>query len=163
MNRFHALIAAAWTLAGVVSLGAIWGWATAVPLVPREQRKAYQAAAPVAPGDTTGLVAAAAMLRDHDPFRFERKPTKLRFNPWEPAIAAVPPRAPQRPALGLMGLVGGPPWNAVIQGIPGREAGVVLSVGDSVSGVRLDRIHGDTVFVSGLDTTWILVAGRLAR
>ena len=163
MNRFHALIATAWTLASVVGLGAIWGWATAVPLVPREQRRAFQAAGPVAPPDTTGLGAAAAMLRDHDPFRVERKPTKLRFNPWEPAAAAVPARAPQRPALGLMGLVGGPPWNALIQGIPGREAGVVLSVGDSVSGVRLDRIHGDTAFVSGLDTTWTLVAGRVAR
>jgi len=62
-----------------------------------------------------------------------------------------------------MGLVGGPPWNAVIQGIPGREAGVVLSVGDSVNGIRLDKIHVDTAFVSGLDTTWILVAGRAAR
>lgn len=163
MKRFHALLAGAWSVAIAVGLAAMWSWATAVPLVPKEPRKTYPPAAAVAAVDTTGLAGAAAALRDHDPFRFERKPTKLRFNPWEPVAAAPTAGRPPRPALSLTGVLGGPPWNALLQGIPGREAGVVMSVGDSVSGIRLDRIHGDTAFVSGLDTTWILVAGRVAR
>jgi hypothetical protein len=163
VNRYQALIAGAWTLAVVAGVASTWAWSTAVPAVPREPRKAYPAV-PIPPPDTAGLAQAAAALRDRDPFRFERKPTKVRFNPWEPTgVTAAAPRAPARPTLGLVGVLGGPPWNALLKGVPGREAGVVLGVGESVNGIKLTRMHGDTAFVSGFDTTWVLIPGRVMR
>jgi len=163
MRRVRVLIASAWTLAALAGLASIWGWSTALPSVPREHRKPYPPAPPITPGDTVGLADAAAAIRDRDPFRSERKPTRLRFNPWQPAVAATQSPAPTRPALSLAGVLGGPPWNALIQGIPGREGGVVLGVGEAAGGIRLTKIHGDTAFVSGSDTTWVLIPGRVVR
>ncbi len=73
---------------------------------------------------------------------------------------ATPPPAPAKPPLALAGLLGGPPWNALIDGIPGRETGVLLQLGDSANGVRFVAVRGDTVVLAGFDTTWSLTARR---
>ena len=74
MNRYRAFIAGAWALAAAVALASIAAWFTMIPSVARGAPPSYGPAGAPAPPDTTGLAAGAADIRDHDPFRSERKP-----------------------------------------------------------------------------------------
>jgi len=155
-----ALVAVA-TAAAVTTVVA---WTTAIPApVVSESRPASVGSAAPARLDTTALGRFATRLRDRDPFRLDRRPTDLRYNPWETTPPVAPQRAPMRPPVSLAGLLGGPPWNALIEGIPGREGGVLLAVGDSSGGIRFVALRGDTVLLAGFDTTWSLTARRAWR
>ena len=139
-------------------------WSSAIPIVVSEPPLASRSLASgisVAPTPDTGrLSRSAERLHDHDPFRLDRKPTGVRFNPSGPTNQQVapPPPAPPRPVLRLVGIIGGPPWNTVVEGIPGREGGVLLRVGESTGGIRLTTVGGDSVVLAGFDTTWVLHA-----
>lgn len=154
-----------WSAAGLLTAGAAGTW---IGNLPRRTRPRWDVPAtlslPVS-GDSTMFAAAAVRVRTRDPFRLDRRPTTLRFNPWAllgpPAPAPRP--TPPRPVLTLAGIVGGPPWSALIEGIPGRESGALLSVGDSVSGIRLLGIRGDTARLAGFDTTWTLTPRQVWR
>jgi hypothetical protein len=149
------------TAAALCSIGA---WATAIPSPAIDAPRVDVTAAAPARADTTALAAFAARLLAHDPFRLDRTPADVRYNPWAPVAAATPPPpAPPRPPLALAGLVGGPPWNALIEGIPGHEGGVLLQLGDSANGVRFVALRGDTVVLAAFDTTWSLTARRAWR
>jgi hypothetical protein len=54
----------------------------------------------------------------------------------------------------------GPPWQAVVEGIPGREGGVVVREGEVLGELRVRSIKRDTVVVVGFDTTWALAVRR---
>ena len=150
-----------WIIGTVIAVGSIAAWATAIPALPIEERMVSAGSPAPALSDTVALGASVTRLRLRNPFRLDRKPTDLRYNPWEPVRpVATPAPAPARPPLALAGLLGGPPWNALIDGIPGRETGVLLQLGDSANGVRFVAVRGDTVVLSGFDTTWSLTARR---
>ncbi len=109
--------------------------------------------------DTAGLGQAAARIRDRDAFRVARRPADVRFSPW--GVASRPELPPRiRPALALTGIIGGPPWSALVEGIPGRESGVLLIVGEESNGIRLTAVRGDTALLAGFDTTWALTPRR---
>ena len=154
-------VVAAWAAAGVVVAGCVGAWRVAAPTPATGDVAPRPTIASMKPASMRDPAKAAVALRDRDPFRVDRRPTDVRYNPWEPAgpVAPPPARAP-RPALSIGGIVGGPPWNALVQGIPGREGGALLSVGDTISGIRVVRITRDTVYLSGLDTTWALTQRR---
>jgi hypothetical protein len=69
------------------------------------------------------------------------------------------PVAP-KPRLVLRGVLGGPPWEAVLEGIPGREGSVVVRTGEVIGGLTIRAIRNNAVFVQGMDTTWTLTMGR---
>lgn len=168
MNRYRALIAGAWALAAVVALASLAAWLSAVPTTAPGPVSAMRRGEPpvrsAGPIDTAGLSEAAGRIRDHDPFRWERRPTRFRFNPWEPVKPTESSvRAAPRPTLTLAGIVGGPPWTALVEGIPDRPGGALLRVGEEASGIRLVEVHGDTARLSGPDTTWILTPRRAWR
>jgi hypothetical protein len=161
--RLHQrLLPGAWVLSGVITLASIAAWTTAVPRLPAQPANAPAGAAPAVVLDTSGVAAATARLRDRNPFRVDRKPASVRFTPWESAPPSSPPPkpAPIRPPLAVVGIVGGPPWSAVVEGIPGRETGVLLTVGEEANGIHLTEIRGDTVRLAGFDTTWALTPRR---
>jgi hypothetical protein len=164
MIAHRQLLGAAWALAAVSMVASIGAWSTAVPRVaPPAAADLTSAGRPARP-DTNGLAAAAAATRRRDPFRLERRPTSVRYDPWAPLVPAGPAApAPSRPALALVGLLGGPPWHALVEGIPGREGGVLMQLGEEVNGIRFRALRGDTVLVSGLDTTWTLTPRRAWR
>lgn len=165
MTAHRKLLASVRVSSALVVLAAIGAWSTTVPPVPRQVRRPDASPRSPAPIDTGRLRASAAMIRHRDAFRLERRPTSVRYNPWEPvdpAAATSHPR-PGRPTLTLAGLLGGPPWHAVVEGIPGREGGVLLRLGEEVLGVRLREIRGDTAVLSGFDTTWTLTTRRAWR
>lgn len=164
MNRYSRVIGGAWALAMTVIAASAAAWSTAIPIVDPERptashREGTRFSVASVP-DTNRLSSSAKSLRDHDPFRFERKPTGVRFNPSGPnnQQVAPPPPAPPRPALRLVGIIGGPPWTTVVEGVPGRESGVLLRVGEDVGGIRLTTVGGDSAVFAGFDTTWVLRA-----
>ena len=105
------------------------------------------------------LVAASEAIVARDPFRLERKPSDVAYSPAVESTAPPPPRPP-RPALAVVGIVGGPPWEALVEGIPGRQSSVLVRRGDTVSGLRVRSITKDIVRISGMDTTWALSVRR---
>lgn len=74
------------------------------------------------------------------------------------SVATTP--APPRPILSLLGIVGGPPWSAIVAGVPGRDGAVVMRLADTLSGLRIATIRRDTVVVRSRDTTWTLSLPR---
>ena len=73
-------------------------------------------------------MAAAESAIDNDLFQPQRARPQAEDAISMPAIA-VAPRAPA-PRLTLRGVIGGPPWDVIIDGIPGRPAGTVMRDGD---------------------------------
>lgn len=112
------------------------------------------------------LAAAGRTVAGGNPFRLERTPAPLGFNqppngamaPYEPAPYVPPP--PPRPQLAVSGIVG-PPWQALLEGVPGREgAAVVVKRGDVLGDLRIRDVTRTTVTVSAPDTTWRLTVRK---
>ena len=155
MTTPDKLLRWAWAISALGVLAALGTWARATPHVPATPSPSIRRAPSLSRIDTAGLGHAAGRIRDHDPFRVARRPADVRFSPW--GVPNRPEQAPRiRPMLALAGIIGGPPWSALVEGIPGRESGVLLNVGEESNGIRLTAVRGDTVLLSGFDTTWTL-------
>jgi len=133
----------------------------------RAARVSEAAADPVPPGsvarssfppESLGAWAQSAIAAD--PFRLERRPSAVRFDPTRPAVEEEPAPPPPPPALTLLGTVGGPPWQALLSGIPGKSGTVVAQAGDLLGGVTVQAVSRDSAVVSWADTTWTLVVRR---
>jgi len=165
MARLRILELAAWSVACVAIIGAFRLW---VP--PEVEAPAFDApsTAPVNipdPVDPGALQLSATILRDRNPFRFDRSATQLRFGAeatTERSATEPEPEAEDAsttaPHLSLGGLIGGAPWGAIVEGAPGWERGLLLFVGEEREGFRLDAIRGDTAVLSSEGFTWTLTS-----
>lgn len=100
-----------------------------------------------------------------NPFRLDRAPAPLGFNQPDPGMGmpgmmpGMPPPytppPPPRPQLLVSGIVG-PPWQALLEGVPGREGAVVVKRGDVLGDLRVRDITESVVVVASPDTTWRL-------
>ncbi len=112
------------------------------------------------------LAAAGRAVVGGNPFRLDRAPAPIGFNqPAAPGMMPgmggpyVPP-PPPRPQLAVTGIVG-PPWQALLEGVPGREGtAVVVRRGDVLGDLRIRDVTRTTVVVSAPDTTWRLTVRR---
>jgi hypothetical protein len=107
--------------------------------------------------DPDSLAATADRLVAKDPFRIGGGSRSVRL-----AIAAAAPapaRAP-RPVLTLKAIVGGPPWQAIITGIPGQGGETVVGAGARFESFLVQSISRDTLVIVGADTTWKLTLHR---
>jgi hypothetical protein len=108
------------------------------------------------------LAAAAAGVVRSDPFRTDRHPSAVLFSAGGEvtgiAMPGLPPVAP-RPQLSLAGIVG-PPWTALLEGLPGRDGAVVIRAGELVDGLRVREVTSNRVVIVGRDTTWHLTIKR---
>jgi hypothetical protein len=118
------------------------------------------ATAPARP-NTDSLESAVEDIADNNLFRPERTSAE------EPAQAPVAmqmgmpmPSPSTKPRLVLRGMIGGPAWEAIIEGIPGRDGSVVLRTGQSVGGITLRSVRKDTAYARGFDTSWALPLAR---
>ena len=98
----------------------------------------------------------------NDPFRLSNTPPDVRYDPATEGIPGaprpyVPP--PVRPAFALKAIVGGPPWSAVVDGIPGQPAGAVVRQGVQYEKLLVRSVTRDSVIIQGPDTTWVLRFG----
>jgi hypothetical protein len=73
---------------------------------------------------------------------------------------AMPQPPSSKPHLVLRGVLGGPPWDAIIEGIPGHDGSVVMRAGQSLGGITVRAVRRDTAYARGFDTTWALPLAR---
>lgn len=106
--------------------------------------------------------AAAVRVAEHDPFRLEHRPASVPYRAEQAGgmQEAPPPPRPPRPHLSLSGIVGGPPWSAILDSVPGRDGGVLVRKGDTLGGLKVRSVGRDTVIVQGADTVWKLIVKR---
>jgi hypothetical protein len=72
------------------------------------------------------------------------------------AVATTAPEPPRHPTITLRGIVGGPPWLALVDsGSPGG-ATVILQRGDRFAGARVQSVSQSTVIVRRRDSTLTL-------
>lgn len=83
-------------------------------------------------------------------FRRDRSPAAEVAQP-----SALAPRPP-RPHIELRGVMGGPPWQVLIDGVPGHQSSVLMRVGESVGGITVMGVKAGTVVLKGADTVWHL-------
>jgi hypothetical protein len=151
----------AWAIAITLIANAIDAW---TPTRTAAYRTPTQRVVPGLPTITNArqLAQRTTLLRNRNPFRLERMPTTRRFGMPEPPPggAIAQPAVPAVPVLTLAGILGGPPWSAIIEGIPGRETGVMLREGESAHGIRLEWIRRDSARISAADTAWVVTLKR---
>jgi hypothetical protein len=161
MKRKH-LELMLWTLACAMALWAGVAWMRG-PAAPEVSGVALPAASELqVPYPPETLHAASITLIETDPFRLERRPADVAYTPGgeHEAASPTPPPAPPRPVLALTGTIGGPPWAALIEGMPGREGSVLVREGESMGELRIARVTRESVVVTGADTTWNLKLRR---
>jgi hypothetical protein len=151
------LTAALWTTAGVGAVAAVRGWREATsPQGVRLTPQRPSASVPRLSSPDT-LRMAASMIVERDPFRVDRRPSTVAFRTdLEGAAPPPPPPKPPRPALSLAGIIGGPPWEALLVGIPGKDGSFLVRQGDVIDGFRIRSVGHDSVVVQASDTTWRL-------
>jgi hypothetical protein len=154
------LEATLWGAAAAAALLAALGWRGAVTSAsaarPASEQRPLALPRYAAPDS---LRAAAGAVVAHDPFRLERRPASVAYGPEteNAANAPPPPPRPPRPALAVGGIVGGPGhWAALLEGVPGRDGGVLVRRGDRLGDLLVRAVGRDTVVVSAPDTTWRL-------
>jgi hypothetical protein len=161
----------------------LWILAVAVLLLgwSRWRRAEPAAAAPAAAIDATPpeprrvprdrLAAAGRTVTGGNPFRLDRVPAPIGFA--QPGMAGMPgmmgmpgmpppeyePPPPPRPQLLVSGIIG-PPWQAMLEGVPGREGAVVVKRGDVLGDLRIRDITESVVVVASPDTTWRLTVRK---
>lgn len=106
--------------------------------------------------DARGDAVLAVVARN--PFRDDRRAAPRPFGSADAPTEAIPPRV--RPALKVTGIAG-PPWSAIVEGLPGRENGTVVRPGERVGEMLIARISKDSVRIVGTDTTWTLPLTRI--
>lgn len=107
------------------------------------------------------LLEAAGTTVANDPFRIANQPSDVRFEAkTEGGIGAPPPPPPLRPVMQVKAIMGGPPWMAIIDGIPGQQTGVIVRSGSTFDKITVRTVGRDTVVVQAPDTTWKLTLMR---
>ena len=106
--------------------------------------------------NAAGLDSLVRAVWSRTPFRAQRRPATVAFDPRREIQSADLKPATTKPVLVLSGIVWGKDPTVVIQGLPGVEGSKVVRTGDQVGGIRVRRIERERVWVAGLDTTWSL-------
>lgn len=108
--------------------------------------------------DGTLLHDAADLIVSNDPFRLTNAPPLVRYDPKAegstPTTAVAAP--PIRPVMTLKAIVGGPPWQAIVDGLPGQPSGTVVRAGNAFDKLVARAVTRDSVVIQGPDTTWVL-------
>lgn len=106
------------------------------------------------------LAVLASRIVGSDPFRLDRKPADVAYGATPDSTAnRAPAAAPPRPPLVLVGIVG-PPWKALVDGVPGHDGSMVLQAGQVVAGLRVRDVTATGATISTTDTTWHLTVKR---
>ena len=153
---FHVLAAAS----SVILCGtAVVRWRTAVPIAAAPAAKVPEIAQSFDDSLDDALESAEASIVSNDPFRLANAPATVRYDPGDdlaPSATGVIQAAPLRPTMTLKAIVGGPPWQAVVDGLPGQPANTVVRAGAKYDKLVARSVTRDSVVIQGPDTTWVL-------
>jgi len=151
----------AWA-ATVIALGAAARtWYRIARPVEAPRPAIWPVSSPARPIASDSLAVLTSHIVDSDPFRLDRKPAAVAYGVPPDTLAnraAATPAAP-RPPLVLVGIVG-PPWRALVDGVPGRDGSTVLRAGQSIAGLRVRDVNASAATISAADTTWHLAVKR---
>jgi hypothetical protein len=149
------LLAASLCLSGLAGLR----WHTAAPITTSSPSAVMALRTAPSPPSGDSLTEAEDLIATNDPFRLSNSAPTVRYDPANDGVnvsngnVALP--AP-RPTLVLRAIVGGPPWRAVIDGIPGQPAGAIVEQGNKFDKLVVGAVTRDSVVVKGSDTSWVL-------
>lgn len=158
-----------WAFALGIALAGWVRWRHALPVSAHAGRPSLaapptpRAAAPARLGSASEAVARG------NPFRLDRAPAPQgqlgmmmsTGDPpsYSPGGGSYAPPGFGGPPLRVTG-ISGPPWEALLEGIPGKQGAVVVRPGDRVEDLRIRSISSELVVVQGQDTTWRLQIKR---
>jgi hypothetical protein len=137
----------AWLVAGGMVIGAVAMWLEAVP----------PPAEPTSPGEvgTTARSVRLAMpdrvetmatLAERNPFRLDHLHPSARSDDQVSYLDVPEPMDARSFELSLAGIVGDPPRLVLVEGVPGRESGVLVGWME-VDGLRIVSVRDDSVVV----------------
>jgi hypothetical protein len=149
---------ALWGGAAALAVVAVLGWRSAAYVDPGVESLLPYVEAPQPLADAAAFAAAQRTVTTTDPFRTARRPSAVPFAPGgaEDGEERTPPSRDPVPALVLAGVLGGPPWQAVLQGVPGRSGSLVVREGERVEELLISLVTQDSVVVETADTTLVL-------
>ena len=151
-----------WGSAACLLVAAVYMWLAEKPLPGGSESRSKVEPPGAAQLDTNDLDAAVEEVIMRNPFRLSRRPSGVPFGSEAQLIPQPAPAAPPRPRLVLAGLVGGPPWVALLEGIPGRDGPVAVRQGDTLAGLSIRDVTRDGAVIADLDTLWRLTLKRIA-
>lgn len=111
------------------------------------------------PPSPRNLRAAAETTVDNDPFRLSNSPPDADAAPRSGAAKPAASRPPH-PVLVLKAITGGPPWQAIVAGMPGQGGDALVAPGATFGALTVQSITRDAVTVRAPDTTWTLSLKR---
>ncbi|HEX3865444.1 MAG TPA: hypothetical protein VHV78_01785 [Gemmatimonadaceae bacterium] len=156
------LVAAAAALVATAAVrwqGAISGHLAAASTLATNTLGSNGSASPRRRIDADSLPGLIEILVANDPFRLSNAPSTVRFelasDGAQTTTGIASPTAP-RPTLTLKAIVGGPPWQALIDGIPGQPPGTMAEEGQRFDRFLVKVVASDSVIVQGPDTSWVL-------
>jgi hypothetical protein len=145
-----------------LNTAAVYRWRHAIPV--RPDRSFAIAAAPRVLDDASdsALAEFETTITSNDPFRLSNTPASVRY---DPSIEGSPGAlntgvAPLRPQFTLKAIVGGPPWQAIVDGIPGQPPGTIVRNGLAFEKLVVRSVTRDSIVIQGPDTTWVLTFRR---
>lgn len=99
------------------------------------------------------LTSLASLAVRHAPFRLGATAPTVRFGsePAAPAPAPVP-----LPSIAVLAIVGGPPWSALLEGLPNTDGETVVRIDDRFADIRIRTITALGVGLSNRDTSWTI-------
>lgn len=158
--RILMLERSAWALTLIAGIAAGRAWYRISRPVQAPMPAIWPVSQPARPIASDSLAVLTSRIVDGDPFRLDRKPAAVAYGATPDSLAnrATTPAAP-RPPLVLVGIVG-PPWRALVDGVPGHDGSVVLRAGQTIAGLRVRDVTGATATISAVDTTWHLAVKR---
>ena len=107
------------------------------------------------------LAEAANSAIENDPFRLANRPSNVRYDALSEEGGPHAPSVPSiRPAFAVKAIMGGPPWQAILDGIPGQPNGTIVRSGATFDKITVKLVGRDTVVVQGPDTLWKLTLRR---
>ena len=153
----HARVIAVLVSGTAVGLAAsVMRWRSGEVFVPSPHSITVAHAAAVPTATDSVLDDAEDATITNDPFRLANEPASVRYEPAADGAAPMAVAPVIRPTLVLKAIIGGPPWQAVIDGIPGHPSGTVASAGARFDKLVVRSVSRDSVVVQGPDTTWTL-------
>lgn len=150
-----------WMSAAAITGAAVVHARAAAEISASAVRPAIEASPAARTWQRSEIERAREAIVSRNPFRIDRKPSIVAFGaPALPYAGGFVPTKPPNPALKVSGIIGGPPWAAVVEGMPGRDGGVLVRSGDVIGAFSVRSVTRDSVVIAGMDTTWRLTVRR---
>ena len=148
---------------GVLIASGLVRWRAAVPRVDRLPETVAALSGSIDPPTDSMLATAEEFIVSNDPFRLSNKPPTIRFNANNDAVGGAIGASALvlRPNLTLKAIVGGPPWQAIVDGLPGVTPGTMLESGAVFDKLTVRAVTRDSVIIQGPDTAWVLSFRKL--